>query len=107
MARRQLRLESAYNGNQVNPPHSHKHATGQSLAAASNRQSNITPETEAETALRSRVLLLDLSGDTNASARWAESQFAQADITPINKADFKWASKREALAPARQSSPEV
>lgn len=53
------------------------------------------------------MLLLDLSGNTSASTNWAAAQFDQADITAINKADLKWASKREALANARAFSPHV
>ncbi len=53
------------------------------------------------------MLLLDLSGNTGASKTWAAEQFARADITAINKADLKWASKREALATLRKSSPQV
>ena len=53
------------------------------------------------------MLLLDLSGDTNASAKWAAAQFGQADARAINKADLKWASKRQALASAREFAPEV
>lgn len=53
------------------------------------------------------MLLLDLSGNTAASRTWAAEQFAQADITAINKADLKWASKREALATLRKFSPRV
>jgi glycosyltransferase involved in cell wall biosynthesis len=56
---------------------------------------------------RSRVLLLDLSGNTTASTKWAAAQFGQADINAVNKADLKWASKREALATARAFAPQV
>lgn len=53
------------------------------------------------------MLLLDLSGNSGASQAWAAEQFAHADITAINKADFKWASKRAALANLRKFSPRV
>lgn len=53
------------------------------------------------------MVLLDLSGNTGASQTWVAEQFAQADITAINKADLKWASKREALANLRKLSPRV
>lgn len=53
------------------------------------------------------MVLLDLSGNTAASQTWAAEQFAPADITAINKADLKWASKREALANLRKFSPQV
>jgi glycosyltransferase involved in cell wall biosynthesis len=56
---------------------------------------------------RPRVLLLDLSGDASASTQWAEANFGQADIIAVNKADLKWASKRESLATARAYAPQV
>lgn len=53
------------------------------------------------------MLLLDLSGNTDASKTWAAEQFAQADITAISKAQLKWASKRESLANLRKFSPQI
>jgi len=107
MARPQLRLEPAHNGNQVNPRHSHKRATRQSVAAPSSRQLITAEAAKPGTERRTRVLLLDLSGNVSASTEWAAVQFEQADITAINKADLKWASKREALAISRAFAPQV
>ncbi|HXU35348.1 MAG TPA: glycosyltransferase family 4 protein [Blastocatellia bacterium] len=100
----------------MNPPQSHKNINRQS-AAASSSQHISAPQTKrdkkdekgkkAEAKSRPRVLLLDLSGNSGASQTWASEQFAHADITSINKADLKWASKRAALANLRKFSPQV
>jgi len=90
----------------VNPRHSHKRTTRQSVAAPSSQL--ITAEAaKPGTERRPRVLLLDLSGNVTASTEWAAAQFEQADIKTINKADLKWASKREALAISRAFAPQV
>jgi glycosyltransferase involved in cell wall biosynthesis len=51
------------------------------------------------------VLLLDLSGNEGAARKWANQQFRNQQIQPINKADLKWGSKREALANVRAIAP--
>ena len=91
----------------MNPPHSHKSANPQTVAASPSRQLNPARATELEKDTQPRVLLLDLSGNANASTEWAAAQFEQANIKAVNKADLKWASKREALATARAFAPRV
>jgi glycosyltransferase involved in cell wall biosynthesis len=54
---------------------------------------------------QSSILLIDLSGDARAAADWAAARFGQAQVDVINKADLKWASRREALARARALKP--
>jgi glycosyltransferase involved in cell wall biosynthesis len=53
------------------------------------------------------ILLLDLSGDKRAANAWASERFPDSDIQPINKADLKWESKREALARVRALKPDT
>lgn len=67
----------------------------------------MNPPRSHKTRQRQRVLLLDLSGNTNASAEWAAAQFDEADIIAINKADLKWTSRRQALGGARAFAPQV
>jgi glycosyltransferase involved in cell wall biosynthesis len=107
MAGSQLRLEPPHNGNQVNPPQSHKSINRQRVPPTSSQQLSTARSTELEAARRPRALLLDLSGSSDASKTWAAGQFAHADITAINKAELKWASKREALANLRKFSPQI
>lgn len=91
----------------MNPPRSHKSANRRTVAVSSSQQPNPARATEREKERRPRVLLLDLSGDSIASTKWAAAQFGQANVRAINKADLKWASKREALASVRAFSPQV
>ena len=91
----------------MNPPHPHKSTNRQSVAATSSRHPSNARATELERDTRQSVLLLDLSGNPKASTGWAAAQFDRADIKAINKADLKWASKRAALASAREVAPEV
>ncbi len=56
---------------------------------------------------RPLALLLDLSGNTDAAMEWAAAVLPDADIRPINKADLKWASKREALSRVRPLAPDI
>ena len=56
---------------------------------------------------RPLALLLDLSGNTDAAMEWAAGVLPKADIRPINKADLKWTSKREALSRVRSLRPDV
>jgi glycosyltransferase involved in cell wall biosynthesis len=51
------------------------------------------------------TLLLDLSGDKDAALEWARRSFPHSSIRPINKAELKWRSKREALARIRALAP--
>ncbi|MEK6320278.1 MAG: glycosyltransferase family 4 protein [Acidobacteriota bacterium] len=55
----------------------------------------------------SLAVLLDLSGDKKAAMEWANRWFAKTNIKPLNKADLKWTSKREALAQVRALKPDV
>ena len=89
----------------MNPPHPHKNTDPQSVAESPSRQLNTAGAAERDKL--PRVLLLDLSGDSIASTKWAAAQFGRADVKAINKADLKWASKREALASARAFSPQI
>src|SRR5947207_573380 len=73
----------------------------------SNQQAAAVGATNHEADTQLRVLLLDLSGDTRAATEWAAAQFGHAELTTLNKADLKWASRREALAQARARRPEV
>ena len=56
---------------------------------------------------RPLALLLDLSGNTDAAMEWAAGVLPDADIRPINKADLKWTSKREALSRVRSLAPDI
>lgn len=56
---------------------------------------------------RSVAVLLDLSGDKKVSMEWAAKWLAHANVKPIEKADLKWTSKREALARVRALKPDV
>jgi glycosyltransferase involved in cell wall biosynthesis len=57
---------------------------------------------------RARVtLLLDLSGDKDAALEWAGRNLPDRSVRPINKADLKWGSKREALAHVRSLAPDT
>lgn len=56
---------------------------------------------------RPLALLLDLSGDENAAMEWAAAQSPTSDIRSINKADLKWASKRDALSRVRALGPDT
>lgn len=107
MAGSQLRLEPPHNGNKVNPPQSHKSINRQRVPPTSSQQLSTARSRELEAERRPRALLLDLSGNSDASKTWAAEQFAHADITAINKAELKWASKREALANLRRFSPQI
>jgi glycosyltransferase involved in cell wall biosynthesis len=91
----------------VNPSHSDKGVNRRSVSVPSSRQLITAEAEERENERRPRVLLLDLSGNVNASTEWAAAHFEQANITAINKADLKWASKREALARARAFAPKI
>jgi glycosyltransferase involved in cell wall biosynthesis len=53
------------------------------------------------------VVLLDLSGDKDAATLWASKNFPDSEIMPLNKADFKWGSKREALDRVRALKPDT
>jgi glycosyltransferase involved in cell wall biosynthesis len=53
------------------------------------------------------ALLLDLSGDENAAMEWAAAHLGNSKIRPLNKAELKWASKREALTLVRSLKPDV
>jgi len=57
-----------------------------------------------EAKARGGVLLLDLSGDKRAAVEWAACHFPDASIRPVNKADLKWSSKREAVKRLRLGS---
>lgn len=91
----------------MNPLLSEKNTEPRNVAAASSRQLSTARATELEKDTRPRVLLLDLSGNATASTKWAAAQFEQSNIKAVNKADLKWASKREALASAREFAPQV
>jgi glycosyltransferase involved in cell wall biosynthesis len=56
---------------------------------------------------RPLAVLLDLSGDQNAAVKWAAARLPNAEILPLNKAELKWASKREALASVRSLRPDA
>jgi glycosyltransferase involved in cell wall biosynthesis len=53
------------------------------------------------------ALLLDLSGNENAAMEWATARMPEVDIRALNKADLKWASKREALSRVRSLGPDT
>ena len=87
------------------------------LAAASSSK-QVTDNSNKENVIAARAtrfaaedrfvaVLLDLSGDRKASMEWAETQLAHTNIKPIEKADLKWTSKREALARVRTLKPET
>jgi glycosyltransferase involved in cell wall biosynthesis len=56
---------------------------------------------------RPLALLLDLSGDENAAMEWAAARLGNTHIRPLNKAELKWASKRDALALVRSLKPDI
>jgi glycosyltransferase involved in cell wall biosynthesis len=55
-------------------------------------------------ASRPSAILLDLSGNKEAAIQWASRQLPGTLIQPINKAELKWGSKREALRRVRALS---
>src|SRR5712692_1340142 len=113
VARAQVRLEPPDIGNQVNRPQTRDRENRLVAAASSSRQSSTANvamtsiETETRAKTRPRALLLDLSGDKNAAMEWAAARFRGATITHVNKADLKWASKRNAVAHVRSLAPDV
>lgn len=54
-----------------------------------------------------RALLLDLSGDANASFDWASAQLPETEIRFLDKVELKWASRTKALAHVRSLAPDV
>ena len=108
-------MEPSHNGNQVNPPQSRTGSHQAMATASSNRQvtearakhESSTRAAETQEYGRPLALLLDLSGNTDAAMEWAAAVLPDADIRPINKADLKWTSKREALSRVRSLAPDI
>jgi len=63
--------------------------------------------TEVRSEGRPLALLLDLSGNENAAMEWAATRLPDSNIRPLNKAELKWASKREALSRVRSLGPDT
>lgn len=79
-------------------------AEGVNAARADHRSSELATETQD---VRPLAVLLDLSGNQRAAIDWAAALLPNATIGPINKADLKWTSKREALFRVRSLRPEI
>jgi len=115
MARAQLRMEPPHNGNQVNPLQFRTSSRQPTATAFSSRQvtealgkhESSAHARELQNEGRPLALLLDLSGNQNAAMDWAAARLPGANIRPINKADLKRTSKREALARVRSLGPDV
>jgi glycosyltransferase involved in cell wall biosynthesis len=52
-----------------------------------------------------RVALLDLAGETRLAREWVERLAPGSDVVPVDKAELKGGSKRDALARVRASGP--
>ena len=106
-------MELPDNFNQVHPHQSHASshqpmALGPSNHEVTKMKRNSFAETaEIRTKRKPLVLLLDLAGDENAAMEWATARLRDAHIRPLNKAELKWASKREALAMVRSLKPNI
>lgn len=108
-------MEPPHNGNQVNPPESHTSSRQPTTTDSPCREVDESrawrespardPEIEVEG--KPLALLLDLSGDEKAAMDWAVARLASASIRPLNKVDFKWTSKREALSRVRALEPDA
>ncbi len=108
-------MEPSHNGNQVNPTEYRAGSHQPMATASSNKQvtegrakheSSVRPAENQEDG-RPLALLLDLSGNKGAAMEWAAAVLPDADIRPINKADLKWTSKREALSRVRALGPDI
>lgn len=115
MARAQFRMEPPHNGNQVNPPQSRTSSRQPTATASSSGQvsesraehESSASASEIRNVRRPLALLLDLSGNENAAMEWAAARLPETDIRPLDKAELKWASKREALSRVRSRGPET
>lgn len=113
MAGAQFRMEPPHNGNQVNPSQPRTSSHRPIETPSSSGQVRDTPQkkplskTKTEIGGRNLALLLDLSGNRESAMRWAAAELPGVDIRPLNKADLKWASKREALTRVRSLGPDV
>ncbi|MFP5262434.1 MAG: glycosyltransferase family 4 protein [Blastocatellia bacterium] len=88
------------------PPHAHyaARAGGRDRAGADDP---LKAHDEGSRARARVTLLLDLSGDKDAALEWAGRNLPDRSVRPINKADLKWGSKREALARVRSLAPDT
>ena len=82
-------------------------------ASSSSREVD-EPRNEFRSSTRSResgqsllAVLLDLSGNEKAASDWAAARLTNTDIRPLNKAELKWTSRREALSRVRALKPDV
>ena len=111
----QCRMERPHNGNQVNPPKTRTSSRQPKATASSDRnvsEASIEKQpsrraTEIQNERRPLALLLDLSGNENAAMEWAAARLPETDIRPLNKAELKWASKRQALSRVRSLGPDT
>lgn len=88
----------------MNPPPPPNKSARPVAAGYSNRGASDTRGRDDASPL---ALLLDLSSNKSAALEWASEQLSGADIKPLNKADLKWTSKREALARVRGLNPDL
>ena len=111
MARSQLWMEPPDNGNQVNRPTISSRPTATTASntpvKATRGRHASSPRQQLQDEGRPLALILDLSGNHNASRDWASSRLPGASIRSIDKADLKWTSKREALSLVRSFEPDV
>jgi glycosyltransferase involved in cell wall biosynthesis len=108
----QSRMQPPDNGNQVNPlqprKSSHRPRTAASQSGEANRSRRESSDGGEEIQnSRSLALILDLSGNENAAMEWATSRLPGLNVRAIEKADLKWASKREALSRVRSMRPDT